>query len=180
TNAKFQHTIHPFVHSISNTTSARSLLRAVQVPDVLPSALPAGSNFSLVAGDFEEIYGVDPDPESTETEPHAGEWDAVLTCFFIDTAKNIVSYLRTIHKILAPGGVWINLGPLLWHWENNNTNDMSIELDLEQVKQLARQVGFEISNERTIPTTYTGNSESMLGYVYQASFWTATKIVTPQ
>ncbi|KAG9101408.1 hypothetical protein FRC06_003049 [Ceratobasidium sp. 370] len=218
THAKFEHTIHPFVHSISNTTSARSLLRAVQVPDVLPSDLPAGSNFSLVAGkaancvvfagpadpgtllvlgDFEEIYGVDSDPNSTEPEPHAGEWDAVLTCFFIDTAKNIVNYLRTIHKILAPGGVWINLGPLLWHWENNNTNDMSIELDLEQVKDLARQIGFEISasrvtcfpvvvlftllqNERTIPTTYTGNAESMLGYVYQASFWTATKIATPQ
>ncbi|CAE6418216.1 unnamed protein product [Rhizoctonia solani] len=178
TRAKFEHTIHPFIHSISNTVSARSLLRAVQVPDVLPSDLPPGSNFSLVAGDFEEIYGVDSDPEgglSSEPEPHAGEWDAVLTCFFIDTAKNIISYLKTIHKILAPGGVWINLGPLLWHWENNNTNDMSIELDLEEVKELARKIGFEIYNERTIPTTYTGNSESMLGYVYQASFWTATK-----
>ncbi|KEP53569.1 MFS general substrate transporter [Rhizoctonia solani 123E] len=183
TRAKFEHTIHPFIHSISNTVSARSLLRAVQVPDVLPSDLPPGSNFSLVAGDFEEIYGVEPDPESdpsSEPEPHAGEWDAVLTCFFIDTAKNIISYLKTIHKILAPGGVWINLGPLLWHWENNNTNDMSIELDLEEVKELARKVGFEIYNERTIPTTYTGNSESMLGYVYQASFWMATKIPVQQ
>ncbi|KAH7337433.1 N2227-domain-containing protein [Rhizoctonia solani] len=183
TRAKFEHTIHPFIHSISNTVSARSLLRAVQVPDVLPSDLPPGSNFSLVAGDFEEIYGVEPDSDSDPSagpEPHAGEWDAVLTCFFIDTAKNIVSYLKTIHKILAPGGVWINLGPLLWHWENNNTNDMSIELDLEEVKELARKIGFEIYNERTIPTTYTGNSESMLGYVYQASFWTATKIPAQQ
>lgn len=25
-------------------------------------------------------------------------------------AKNIVNYLRIIHHILAPGGVWINLG----------------------------------------------------------------------
>ncbi|KAB5592962.1 hypothetical protein CTheo_3597 [Ceratobasidium theobromae] len=181
TRAKFEHTIHPFVHSISNTVSSRSLLRAVQIPDVLPSDLPTGSNFSLIAGDFEEIYGVEPDPNAdpdSEPEPHAGEWDAVLTCFFIDTAKNIISYLKTIHKILAPGGVWINLGPLLWHWENNNSNDMSIELDLEEVKELARKIGFEIFNERTIATTYTGNSESMLGYVYQASFWTATKVST--
>lgn len=58
------------------------------------------------AGDFEEIYGGEPVPG----EPEAGIWDAVLTCFFIDTAKNIVNYLRVIHKILAPGGVWINLG----------------------------------------------------------------------
>lgn len=74
-------------------------------------------------GDFEEIYGSDDhDPD----EPQSGEWDAIVTCFFIDTvsaqyfaksshptvfqAKNIVNYLRVIHKILARGGVWINLG----------------------------------------------------------------------
>jgi carnosine N-methyltransferase len=56
-----------------------------------------------------------------------------------------VNYLRIIHRILAPGGVWINLGPLLWHFENNNTNDPSIELDLEEVKALARKIGFELS-----------------------------------
>lgn len=32
-------------------------------------------------------------------------------------------------------------------------------------------------NERTIDTTYTNNAQSMLGYVYHASFWTATKII---
>lgn len=36
-------------------------------------------------------------------------------------------------------------GPLLWHFENNNTNDPSIELDLEEVKALARQMGFRLS-----------------------------------
>lgn len=52
-----------------------------------------------------------------------------MTCFFIDTvgislthrggiierhfmlkAKNVVNYLRIIHRILSRGGVWINLG----------------------------------------------------------------------
>ena len=36
-------------------------------------------------------------------------------------------------------------GPLLWHWENNTTNDISIELDMEEVKTLAKEIGFEIS-----------------------------------
>lgn len=78
-------------------------------------------------GDFEEIYG-GPD----EDNEHIGQWDAIVTCFFIDTvspsphsfivvhlysystgqAKNIVNYFRTFHRILAPGGVWINLGDL--------------------------------------------------------------------
>ncbi|KAL0945887.1 hypothetical protein HGRIS_012171 [Hohenbuehelia grisea] len=166
-------TIHPYVHSFSNVPNRDAMLREVRIPDVLPTGLPPGSDFSLVAGDFEEIYGSD--GEDSE-EPQAGQWDAVLTCFFIDTAKNIVNYLRIIHTILAPGGVWINLGPLLWHFENNNTNDPSVELDLDEVKQLCRKIGFEISNERRIPTTYTNNSKAMLGYIYDTAFWTATKI----
>ena len=36
-------------------------------------------------------------------------------------------------------------GPLLWHWEGNTTNDPSIELTLDEVKALARKIGFEIS-----------------------------------
>jgi hypothetical protein len=60
------------------------MLKRVQIPDVLPSDLPSGSNFSLVAGDFEDIYGQQ-SAEADDDEPSAGLWDAVLTCFFIDT-----------------------------------------------------------------------------------------------
>lgn len=78
-------------------------------------------------GDFEEIYGAE---SLDESEPQAGQWDAILTCFFIDTvrpfsemrlctdlihtskAKDIVNYLSIIHRILAPGGIWINAGKL--------------------------------------------------------------------
>lgn len=35
------------------------------------------------------------------------------------------------------------LGPLLWHWENSGT-DVSVELDLEQMKALVEEMGFEI------------------------------------
>ena len=34
-----------------------------------------------------------------------------------------------------------------------------------------------MQNERTIDTTYTNNAQSMLGYVYHAAFWTATKVI---
>jgi len=169
-----KHTIYPYIHSFSNVASREAMLGSVSIPDVLPSALSSGSDFSLVAGDFEEIYGAEQGDGSGQ-EPQSGQWDAILTCFFIDTAKNIVNYLRIIHRILAPGGVWINLGPLLWHFENNATNDPSVELDLEEVKQLARDIGFELSKERTIETTYTSNAQGMLGYVYHAEFWVATK-----
>jgi len=166
-----KHTIYPYVHSFSNIPDREAMLRPIKIPDVLPSDLPRTAEFSLVAGDFEEVYGGNAEPG----EPHSGQWDAILTCFFIDTARNVTNFLRIIHKILSPGGLWINLGPLLWHWENNATNEPSIELNLSEVKALARKIGFELSNERTIDTTYTDNSQSMIGYTYHAAFWTATK-----
>ena len=43
-------------------------------------------------------------------------WDCVVTCFFIDTAHNVIEYIECISKILKKGGVWINIGPLLYHY----------------------------------------------------------------
>lgn len=51
----------------------------------------------------------------------------------------------------------LDLGPLLWHWENSGA-DTSIELDLEQVKALAEEVGFEIRVRRSVPPTRRGDS----------------------
>jgi carnosine N-methyltransferase len=79
---------------------------------------------------------------------HAGQWDSVVSVFFIDTARNIVNYLQTIWGLLNEGGVWVNLGPLLWHFENvpdKERGEGSIELSLDEVKGLARQIGFEIA-----------------------------------
>lgn len=69
--------------------SSETLLKGFKIPDVLPSSLPPGPAFSLVAGDFEEIYGRLTDDD--EREPQQGKWDAVLTCFFIDTVSTSVS-----------------------------------------------------------------------------------------
>jgi carnosine N-methyltransferase len=38
----------------------------------------------MYPGDFEEIYGTD---EEGGKEPQSGQWDAILTCFFIDTVS---------------------------------------------------------------------------------------------
>jgi hypothetical protein len=79
------------------------MLKRVQIPDVLPSDLPPGSNFSLVAGDFEEVYGQQ-DGETDPNEPSAGLWDAVLTCFFIDTVTTLSLLHRGIILTLLRAG----------------------------------------------------------------------------
>lgn len=125
------YTIHPYIHSFSNQTSTEHMLRAVKIPDVNPAGLPKGSNFSLVAGDFLDVYGDEDEDEEWDGESFeslfvrrvadsllsslsSNEPSAVITCFFIDTAKNIIDYLNVIYQVLKEGGVWINLGPLLW------------------------------------------------------------------
>ncbi|KAF7815197.1 carnosine N-methyltransferase-like isoform X3 [Senna tora] len=104
-------------------------------------------------------------------------WDAVVTCFFIDTAHNIVEYIEIISRILKNGGVWINLGPLLYHFAEmyGQEDEMSIELSLEDVKRVALHYGFEFEKESTIETTYTTNPRSMMQNRYFAAFWIMRK-----
>lgn len=179
-----EYQIFPFLHSLSNHLSTEKLLTSVLVPDVVPAEILANvkpGGFSLVAGDFEEVYG----PSHWSNEPRVeGEEDdddnpnqyhrfgAVVTCFFIDTARNILNYLRIIHGLLDDGGVWINLGPLLWHFENAGNSakgEGSVELCLDEVKELARIVGFEIKQERMVRSAYTGVPDGMLEHVYNVS-----------
>lgn len=83
-----QHTIYPYVHTFSNVRHHAHIIAPITIPDVRPGDLPDPSDFSLVAGDFIEIYGVgDEESQRTGKESHEGAWDAVLTCFFIDTVR---------------------------------------------------------------------------------------------
>ncbi|XP_048491742.1 uncharacterized protein LOC104902698 isoform X1 [Beta vulgaris subsp. vulgaris] len=160
-------TIHPWIHSNCNSLSDKDQLRPVPIPDILPASSGITEGFSMCGGDFVEVYN---DPEQE------GIWDAVVTCFFIDTAHNIVEYIEIIWKILKDGGVWINLGPLLYHFADTyGNNEMSVELSLEDVKKVASHYGFTLERESTIATTYTTNSQSMMQNRYYAAFWTMTK-----
>ncbi|CAI8597848.1 unnamed protein product [Vicia faba] len=161
-------TIYPWIHSNCNSLSDSDQLRPVSIPDIHPASAGITEGFSMCGGDFVEVYS-----DSSQI----GAWDAVVTCFFIDTAHNIVEYIEIISQILKDGGVWINLGPLLYHFADTYGQDdeMSIELSLEDVKRIALHYGFEIEKERTIETTYTTNPKSMMQNRYFAAFWTMRK-----
>ena len=117
--------LHPWALSCSNVWDAeRDQFKQVLVPDELPGGLPPNVDFSMVAGDFLEVY-----------RNQVGEWDCVATCFFIDTASNIVQYVEHIHSLLADGGIWINLGPLLYHYSDSPDVD-STELSYSELRLL--------------------------------------------
>lgn len=70
-------------------------------------------------------------------------WDCIATCFFIDCANNVVQFIETIYNILKPGGVWINLGPLLYHF-SDLPNEESIEPSYDAIREVILGFGFQL------------------------------------
>lgn len=68
----------------------------------------------MVAGEFVEVYSKQAGINFILNA--IAKWDCVVTCFFLDTAHNVMEYIECISKILKPGGLWVNLGPLLYHY----------------------------------------------------------------
>ncbi|KAK5080571.1 hypothetical protein LTS08_007933 [Lithohypha guttulata] len=196
-----QYKLYPFINSFNNHTSRANQLRSVTIPDVHPSTamsenlkagLPIG-NMSMTAGDFITSY--------TSAES-AGSFDVVATVYFIDTAPNVIRYIETIHHCLGENGLWINIGPLLWHFEDrltdkhdvhvdeeNDTQNVakdstgiaepgSFELTEEEVMTLVQRMGFEVIFQETLPPNagaYIQDPSSMLQHVYRCSHWVARK-----
>jgi hypothetical protein len=183
-----QFTIAPFALNCSNHRSRADQFRTFKVPDIHPGTeLPedASQRMSMSTGDFIVVYS---DEQSRET------FDAVATVFFIDTAPNVIRYIETVKNCLKPGGLWINLGPLLWHHVNRKQDSGgeekahddtdtgiaepgSVELTDEEVVALVEHFGFEIQKHITdeVDTGYISNPRSMLQTTYRPSHWVARK-----
>ena len=89
---------------------------------------------------------------------HAAAWDCVACCFFLDTARNVLTYLevymheslvhaltsrQAIFNMLKPGGLLINLGPLLYHFDDNDEAP-SLELSFEELRAAMLGIGFAV------------------------------------
>lgn len=131
-----EYPIYPYLHSFSNIRNKEDLLTPSWIPDVSPNEIVESvdgkggetkGDFSFAAGDFLELYGGDAAGTSSQTPGStefrecfahlrgshgflAADWDACVTCFFIDTARSVPHYLETIYGLLKPGGTWINCG----------------------------------------------------------------------
>jgi len=92
----------------------------------------------------------------------------------MDTAKNIVEYIRMIHSILKPGAFWLNVGPLLYHYEDMS-GEASLELSWNEVRHIIVQAGFAIQSEDCVQTTYATNQLSMFQSHYNCIRFTAQK-----
>lgn len=160
----FQFKLHPFIHDFSNILTLSDVFKEVLVPDICPAdLLPPNSEFSMVAGEFIEVYSKQP-----------GMWNCIVTCFFMDTANNIIQYIETIFNALQPGGAWINFGPLLYHYADM-ADEMSIELSWEEFRAVVLGIGFIIQNENQKEAMYASDVNPMLKITYNCIFFTAFK-----
>ncbi|KAL2268524.1 hypothetical protein VTJ83DRAFT_3370 [Remersonia thermophila] len=192
------HTLYPWIHTFSNHKTRANHLRGYAVPDVhCASELtrteeaegrPVGT-MSMSAADFLCLYA---------QEDRADAYDAVASVFFLDTAPNLIRYLETIFHCLRPGGILVNVGPLLWHfegrvWDRDDHDDVNpdgghsrdisgiadpgnFELTDDEVIALVKDVGFEVLDHETgIEAPYIHDAESMLQTTYRASAWVARK-----
>jgi len=197
--------LSPWALSYSNHLSRSNQLQKVSIPDLAPgqalidsseqlgTEIHAFERMSMSSGDFCVLY---------KGEDYKNTFDAVLTCFFIDTAPNLITYIEAVKSCLKPGGAWINMGPLLWHFESGGNSDVkkenpegggdsktgattdkgiaeagSFELSEDEVVHLIRQCGFDFAHHDTQShqAGYIQDTRSMLQNTYRPSFWVAKK-----
>jgi len=159
--------IHPYVHEFCNNKASKDQLKEISFPDKDTGMLPEDAKFSMAAGDFVDVFS---GPEYVSSQ------DCVVTCFFIDCAHNILEFVQIINRVLKKGGMWINLGPLLYHFSDIKNED-SIEPDYSTLRAIIKDLGFEfVSEDESVACSYSQNPASMLQYTYNCVMFTAKKL----
>lgn len=204
------HSIMPFLHKSSHVVKRSNQIRPITVPDSTPMdihelqlkkpEIPYDELMSMTAGSFVDLYG--PKDLSSTThyttdevaqgfrETNVENYDVVATTFFLDTAINVIDYIKTIHYCLKPGGLWLNFGPLLWHFEDdinirimqNNNEQVShimkgLEISRDDLIDLIKKCGFQFeAHESNIESTYSSDVRSLGAFVYKCEYWVCRKI----
>mmetsp|Transcript_64592 Transcript_64592/g.88731 ORF Transcript_64592/g.88731 Transcript_64592/m.88731 type:complete len:185 (-) Transcript_64592:356-910(-) len=160
--------VYPLVYDASEESTIHSANRTkrVLVPDTDPALAPADvrTRLSFTHGDFVSTFRL---------SAYASLFDAVVTCFFLDTAANIVDYLSTIESVLKPCGVWINHGPLQWHV------DTGFHLALDEVIDMLSDFGLRLLLKERLTWSYysphSTHQTSLRPQIYQPAFLVAQK-----
>ncbi len=134
----------PLLEGRANATDLDALSAVRELR--LPKGRPPASGVRLVLGD-----GLDP-PFSDAV------FDTVVTPWFIDVVPaDLRDFLPRLARLLAPGGHWINFGPLLYPAHR----PASVQFSWQEVSDLAARVGLatEAREEVALPfarSTLTG------------------------
>ncbi|KRX19350.1 UPF0586 protein C9orf41 -like protein [Trichinella nelsoni] len=143
-------TIYPWINKWTNHRNCAEQIQSVTVPDVRPDLIRNGKQCNLVAGDFLNLY-----VDEHET------YDIICTVRYINHPKKIRDYVEKVYDLLKPGAVWINMGPMLFHGRNEDSNVRVPPYEL--VRLHIQELGFHFEKEQLgIPINITYYNQSML------------------
>ncbi len=163
---KNQYKIQPLIHSFNCLKKENDPFQIFNIPDENINDIMNNNNYgkiNIIPGDFILSY-----------KNKNNIYDGIITCFFLDTANNIIQFIEIIYNILKKNGIWINFGPLLYHF-HNISNEVSIELSWEEIKKIIVKFGFDIINEKMIDSTYSSIEDRLKTTIYTNIFFTAIK-----
>lgn len=150
---------HPYVHTNSNHLSLQEQTRKVAVskrqrPDILTN----------VQGDFLKM-------ENKNPYKHV----IFVTCFFMDTAEDIFSYMDKIDQMCSAvkgKKLWINMGPLKY-----GTAPKVEFTNEELLKVITENYGWHIDHQipKPVKLGYMTDTHSMWQGYYGVNMWCASK-----
>lgn len=207
--SKFAHlySILPFLNKSSHLLKRSNQTRPVTIPDYNPTEIhelqlkkphiPYDELMSMTAGSFVDLYGpkhlsstttyTTDDTAEEFRDNNKDSYDVVASSFFLDTASSVIDYIKSIHHCLKQNGVWINFGPLLWHFEeelnsnlhsdgNNPQNARGLALSRDDLIDLIKKIGFNFElHESNIESTYSTDIRSLGAFVYKCEYWICRK-----
>lgn len=157
--------LFPLAHVFSENWGHAQQYTQITVPNVAPESLASCSSsppLLMVPGDFVKTYEVG--------GPGFRRFDALVTCFFIDTPKDIEELFRVMDGLLDVGGVWVNLGPLNWRKEAR------LKLAWEEIVSIWQQKGYEFLVQKRADCDYhIPRGEKMYTESYNVALSVAVK-----
>lgn len=171
--------LNPLAHVFTENWGHEQQYLDIRVPAPVPAAVAARAPdgaaadgqpkpplITLVPGDFVKTYG-------------AGccghrKFDAIVTCFFIDTATDVAELFTVMDSLLGEGGVWINIGPLNWK------KDARLKLCWNEILCIWKRLGYEFVSNKAMDCDYhLPRGRKMYTESYQCSLTAAVKRRTP-
>jgi len=158
--------VFPLAHLFSENWSLDEQYIEIEVPRPTPSEIVGSASsspaFAMVPGEFAKTYAVG-------CCGHR-KFDAIVTCFFIDTATDVAELFEVMDSLLEEGGLWLNIGPLNW------SKGTRLKLAYDEVVAIWERMGYEFVLQKRIDCDYhLPHGLKMYTESYQAALTAAIK-----
>eukprot|EP00932_Pfiesteria_piscicida_P008342 SRR837773.18727.p1 GENE.SRR837773.18727~~SRR837773.18727.p1 ORF type:complete len:384 (+),score=7.53 SRR837773.18727:71-1153(+) len=138
--------LYPMAHVFSENFSHDQQYMQIGMPTPTASSLTEKVRLAgrpcvaMLPGDFVSLY------------KHGGvghrKFDAIVTCFFLDTVTNICELIEVMDGLLEDGGIWVNAGPLNWRKEAR------LKLTWEEIVTMWEGLGYEFKTQTRLDCDY--------------------------